>query len=564
MPSVEFCHGAEEALKSMMGALRVGNGVDFGTPLIPHGISELQKEVKRDKIAQSIFDFCGLDSVPEPLRALEIEKKWKHWGNSARRPPFVIDSTSGDSFEKQVQGYFDPLRPRCTPQGEAMLYAIGVVRSLLQSGQLCPLDLEDAAQMFEKSGMGFPVVSSDPAHFNHVLAISRKIWDSGATREWVAELPAIAGYRGQPRGRLEPTDARPHWYAKNRLIYMMPRVTANLEKTIQRPLFDALSKLPAFCAWRSPLDVELQMTRLLSEKSRVLSLDFKDFDKSVPFEVIDIIFDIIRDWFVGEASELVEYARHAFKFTGIITPGFNRGDENIYYVGAHRTCGVPSGSVNTNMIDSLANILVMHYAAHKCGTRVRSFYPQGDDGVYTFTREVRLEDLSRELSTDLGMTLSVRKTVYEVGQVHFCQNLYSSDFMEDGLAVGMRPIMHLASAMTSYERVDVDDWKRVCDTVRWLQQIGQGYRHPRCTEMCDWLYNHDWCIPEIIRRVQLGDTSFVDSALRAVSRKDSALRFWGNAPGTFLSSPVLLYLGERDRLQRSLKSGVSINSHLPS
>jgi len=208
----------------------------------------------------------------------------------------------------------------------------------------------------------------------------------------------------------------------------------------------------------------------------------------------------------------------------------------------------------TNWIGSVANALVLHYAAYRCGSRVRSWYTQGDDGAVTFTRKVSLSAMAEVLSTDLGMTISPDKSLYEVGKVHFLQNLHSTDFVHKGLNVGVRPLMHLSNPMTSHERVDLAVWKREYDTVRFMQQILQGINHPRATELCDWLYDHDWCVREVIERVLITpDKAFVDAALLAVARKDSALRFWGNSPGMFLKSPVVLYLGERVRQARLLK-----------
>jgi hypothetical protein len=289
------------------------------------------------------------------------------------------------------------------------------------------------------------------------------------------------------------------------------------------------------------------MTKLLADGDPILSIDFKGFDQSVPFELIDVVFDIIGMWFVGEASPLIDFCREEFKRTGILTPG-------RYHSGDERTGGIPSGSVFTNWVGSVANSLVLHYAAHRCGNRVKSWYTQGDDGAVTFARPINLDNLAEVLLTDLGMTISPDKTLYVKGAVHFLQNLHCTDFVHEGLNVGVRPLMQLANPMTSYERVDLTEWKRAYDTVRFMQQILQGVHHPMATQMCDWLYEHDWCVREVIERVLLfSDKSFADAALTAVSRKDSALRFWGNSPGMFVKSPVVLYLGERVKTARLLK-----------
>jgi len=550
---LEFSSDGQEALDSMMGALRSGNPADFVSPLIRPGLSDTEKQRARDKIGHSIFDYCQLGDLTEGLRRIEAAKVWQ-FGGMSRRPACNLDQTAGDSMDKQAHRFYS-VPFQCSIDSEAMNYAIQAVTACIRPDEpLRPLQPKEVADTFPNSGMGFPIVSSQLRFKSLALSIANEIWDSDADPAWVDELPAIGGYRGQPRGRKNQADPVPPWFAKTRLIFMMPRASAIVVQCIRKPLFDSTRQKKHFCAWNSPHDVDVEMTRLLSENVPIMSTDFKGFDQSVPFEVIDIVFDMMKSWFVREAGPLVEFCRKEFKGTGLIMPG-------RFYPGSDRSGGVPSGSVNTNWVDSVANALVIHYAAYKCGSRVRSWYTQGDDGATTFTREVSMKSMAEVLSADLGMTLSVEKSTYQPRGVHFLQNWYSYEVVgEDkalpsyGLCLGVRSIMHLAIPMTSYERRDVDDWKRQYDTVRWSQQVVQGIHHPRATEMCDWLYDHDWCVREVIERTLINpDMEFVRAALTAVARKDGALRFWGFSPGMFLKSPVLQYLGEKVRVARLLK-----------
>lgn len=550
---LEFSSDSRGSLDSMMGTLRTGNSADFVSPLIPPGLSDAEKQLARDKIGRSIFDYCQLGDLSEGLRGIEAGKVWQ-FGGMSRRPASNLDQTAGDSMDKQAHRFY-AVPYQCSIDSDAMNYAIQAVTACIRPDELLrPLQPEEVADSFPNSGMGFPIVSSQPCHKPRALSIAKEIWESGADPAWVDELPAIGGYRGQPRGRKNPTDPVPPWFAKTRLIFMMPRASAIVVQCVRKPLFDSTRRKKHFCAWNSPHDVDVEMTRLLAENVPIMSTDFKGFDQSVPFEVIDIVFDMIKSWFVREAGPLIEFCRMEFKGTGLIMPG-------RFYPGSDRSGGVPSGSVNTNWIDSVANALVIHYAAYKCGSRVRSWYTQGDDGATSFTREVSMKSMAEVLFTDLGMTLSVDKSTYQPNGVHFLQNWHSYEVVGDdptspsyGLCLGVRSIMHIAIPMTSYERRDVDDWKRQYDTVRWSQQVLQGIHHPRATQFCDWLYDHDWCVREVIERTLIDfDIEFVTAALTAVARKDGALRFWGFSPGTFLKSPVLQYLGEKVRAARLLK-----------
>jgi hypothetical protein len=426
-----------------------------------------------------------------------------------------------------------------------MRYANEYVSSLYdyrRHGKLRPLGLDDASTRFHRTGLGFPVVSSNAErYFSEVLEISRKIWDSGCDQEWIAHLFALAGYRGQPLG--PPHEVRnPGGYAKTRFIYMMPRALANLEKCIQAVLLDALKANPAFCAWDSTHAVDKQMTSLLSSGRRVLSIDFSKFDQSVPNEVLSKVYHIFRLWFVPEAEPLIDFAEEVMKRTGIIIPDVD-GEGGAYEClpGSARTGGICSGSVMTNMSGSHVNAWVMAYAARKLKTSIRQAYFQGDDGVIDFQSTPSMADIAGVLHDDLGMTLSVKKSRYEVGSITFLQNVHDSDFVFEGLNVGVRPIMQACMNMSCHEKMTDSEWRSDdYETIRFCQQLSYAIHHPCVTEAADWLADADVYARDILRRVMV-DPLFFEKACAAVRRKDSNSQK-GFSPNALMSSPVFQYM----------------------
>jgi hypothetical protein len=545
MEQLEFSVEAEQALASLLGTLRSGNEADLTSRLVS-GAKQgtyLEKALGRAKMSQDIYSVCNLGMLPGPLALLESTKARK-WGTFSRRPGAFTDAVRDDSLYKQTLRYFQT-RERCRLQNDAVHYANGYVSELYRVnrfGRLRPLDLGSAAVQFKKSGMGFPVMSSNvEKHFETVLGISNRIWDSGCDQTWITVLPAVMGYRGQPLGPPHP-DTNPGGYAKTRLIYMMPRALANLEKTIQKPLFDNLRTVPAFCAWISEHDVDVAMTRLLSTGRRVLSIDFKKFDQSIPNEVLGKVYDIYRRWFVSEAEPLIDFCEEVVKRTGIITPDPS-GAKSDYEVlpGSGRTGGMPSGSVMTNLTDSNVNAWVMAYAAKVLKTEILAGHFQGDDGAIVFKGDPTMDDLSGVLSSHLGMTLSTDKSSYEYDSVTFLQNVHMKHYLVDDLCRGVRPIMHAANASASYERADdalyvADDY----ETIRVCQQAGYCLHHPSVTEYCDWLLAHDSFARDVIQRV-LVDPAFYVKACEAVRRKDSNSQK-GFSPQSLWASPVFQYM----------------------
>jgi len=230
--------------------------------------------------------------------------------------------------------------------------------------------------------------------------------------------------------------------------------------------------------------------------------------------------------------------------SGIIVPGLASGSFACY-PGAERTGGVPSGSVLTNLIDSLVNLWVMYYSAHRLGSRVLFALSQGDDGVYTFQGYPSKADLSGVIS-ELGMTMSEEKSMMSTECVHFLQNLHTRRYLIDGLSVGQRPFTHILNSAMSMERDDGKEWNRDCHTIRWLQQWSEGDNHPSFHEACDWLYESDWMCKGILCRLCDDDTTYLSKLLACVSRKDSNA-FFGLSVQGFLTSPVIQYLKRRMR-----------------
>jgi hypothetical protein len=190
------------------------------------------------------------------------------------------------------------------------------------------------------------------------------------------------------------------------------------------------------------------------------------------------------------------------------------------------------------------NLWVVNYAAHRVGSSVLFQIVQGDDGVYTFQGNPSLLDLAGAVS-ELGMTISEKKSIMEPGVVHYLQDLHDTTYMVGGLARGVRPLEHVLNSAMSQERNDGKPWDRDCDTVRWLQQFGEAVYHPSSELFYDWLYQADWMCEGMIERLRVdGATERLSQILACVNRKDSN-SFWGLTPSSFLNSPVIQYLLRR-------------------
>jgi len=253
-----------------------------------------------------------------------------------------------------------------------------------------------------------------------------------------------------------------------------------------------------------------------------LSVDFTSFDVSVPFDVLTRIFAIMGSWFDGESFPLIRFIGEAFMRSGIYLP-------DVYLHGDARTGGVPSGSGLTNLVGSLVNLWVFHYAAHRDGGRVKDSLVNGDDGVYTFDGVSSIARLSEILFDELGMLVKMdpSKNLVSECQVKFLQMDHHLEYRVEGLCVGSRPVHRVLTGMTGMERrvpvkrLGLRDepptrWRGIFNTFRWLQQMEASANNPCFEAFVLWFWDKDEYLAEALNAIIRGD-KVVDLACAMLS-----------------------------------------------
>jgi len=481
-------------LACFLGVFATGCEIDFATPLIGPAWRDpaADRDAARRVTCSSLWEVCNIDALPDHQRNVEVVCL-KKVGSLSRHPPYSVPITEGDSLEDQVGRILE--RHPVMLHKEASRYADAVVSRLFSGKKLRPASLVDAALSFQKTNLGFPRFSSKRSYLPEYFSESQWVCDTGFPEQEAWRYPGVIGKRSVSRG--------PYQYAKTRFVTQWSRVISNIEKSLYIPIFGALSRLPQFCAWGGPEAVNLGVTHFINESDvPILSLDFSGFDASVPFEVIDRVFTILQSWFESEARPMWRWVHTAFKRSGLLVPG-------RFIDGSERMRGVPSGSVLTNLIDSLVNMWVMAYSAHRNGARIRLCLVQGDDGVYTFSGGPTVKGIATVLWDELGMVLSTdpSKSSYEKKMVVYLQNYHRTDYLRRGLYVGVRPIMRAVCNMLGFERApqEKEGWSRKYNTYRWLQQANNAADHPRFAEFCMWLWANDPYLKEAIDKIVAGD-----------------------------------------------------------
>jgi hypothetical protein len=259
-----------------------------------------------------------------------------------------------------------------------------------------------------------------------------------------------------------------------------------------------------------PDAVDKVMTQLLGDaQNPYLSLDFSGFDASVPFEVIAEVFAILHEWFGESCRDRINFIHRAFVGTGLLVPGALIRD---------RARGIPSGSVLTNLIDSLVNLWVIAYGAALNGGSILRALVQGDDGVYSFRGLPDITILGPTLESELGMTIkmTIDKNLISSREVVYLQNHHYTDYKVKGLSVGVRPVMRAVCNMFGHERAPAAkaEWLSKYNTYRYLQQANNSFHHPRFRQLCVWLWTYD--------------TGYLREALGRIVRQDAEVAVANN------------------------------------
>jgi hypothetical protein len=495
---------ALQSLRSGLGLMKSGCTEDFTTRLLPRGP---RGEINpfRGVVSEHFRNSTECDLHPA-LASAELHQLGKH-GTYSRRPPYLTPDDFGLSLDVLVRRYFEP--HHCVMHsGPALAAADAAVSRLydVRKGVLTPWSLRRAAESFlqAKTGLGWPVFSSSHEHVPDVMAMSANLIRCNYPRESVHYYPGVVGFRGQPRG-----DGP---FCKFRAIYQGSRVIGNLEKMIQGPLLNALRGCETFCAWDGRDAVDAAVTRLLrSSKVPLLSIDFSNFDSSIPEPVIRRVFRLMAGWFDRSWHPHIAYLCDAFCGCGIFTPvGFLEGEA--------RCGGIPSGSVLTNLIGSLVNLWVVTYATTLCNGHVQDALVQGDDGVYRLVGANHAK-VAKILLSEFGMTLSSDKKHVSSRVVHFLQNVFSLDYVRRGLCVGVRPLMRVLNGMMSYEDVN-RKWDKSFDCLRWIQQLENASDHPAFNQACVWLLDKDSVtMEETVTKLLSNDRGLLEGARGALCGK---------------------------------------------
>lgn len=241
-------------------------------------------------------------------------------------------------------------------------------------------------------------------------------WKRVGDKEKVSPLPDCAAFARSHIGAVGTNKFRPVWaYPVEAIVeearFAIPLQDALKKQSVGRQYAYGMELLKGGMTW---LNSKLQRSRRRDPGAKFVMIDY--FDSSVPAWLVRDVFGVIRDMF-----ELDEHDSRRFKF--IVDYFINTPIQNMDGRRFKKWHGVPSGSMLTNIIDTMVNFVVTRYALMKSTGEEPLFYNCfGDDSVASMPGKslINMDCLSRAAAT-FGMTINVKKSYWTnvITNVHY-------------------------------------------------------------------------------------------------------------------------------------------------
>ncbi|QFP40245.1 RNA-dependent RNA polymerase [Beauveria bassiana partitivirus 3] len=363
------------------------------------------------------YAYDAVASVSGPRGRALLESVSQDW----HRP-------SGDVqlLEEGIMKYSEPSRKRCV-DGDYLAILKKTLDELRPAERIVPLTLGAAAKHPDfprTTSPGFPWVTQGYATKGDVLADKvasgrcHRAWDTiGRGANW--SLPDSMAFHRVVASEREKVKVRPVWGYPTEVVleearYFLPLIAHLKSHSDSTDGFYGLGMETAKSGHR-----HLARNFEIEGVQYSMSGDFSNFDARVPSWLIRDIFSYISDWFdfskvrdsdgkywnvnVSQTCRRWKAMVSYFVSTKVRTPSGLR---------VQKSHGVPSGSMWTNVIDTIAGAVQMRTALYRTqGYLPHKDYYYGDDSQVFLDECPDLEALASVLDDVFGAILSPTKTI---------------------------------------------------------------------------------------------------------------------------------------------------------
>jgi len=289
----------------------------------------------------------------------------------------------------------------------------------VSNGRLRPISLDKAATFIKpQTNAGLPTMMSKGKVLNDTV--------NNLDKQLSKNYPSVPFTRTQENN-------------KTRLVWGYPLANVLDEMRFYRPILEYQRKVPWRAALNTADEIDSAITKLInharSEGKSLVSIDFSNFDSSVKRKLQDYAFKVyFPSLFQNQYHPEIALHGERFNTIGLITP-----DRVIS--GPH---GIPSGSAYTNEVGSV----VQYGISKEFNEDLLYSQVQGDDGAYATFDPEGFKDHFRSY----GLEVNDDKSYISDNFVVYLQNLYHSDYEEDGLIRGIYPTYRALLRIVYQER----------------------------------------------------------------------------------------------------------------
>lgn len=209
--------------------------------------------------------------------------------------------------------------------------------------------------------------------------------------------PILLGFRTQCSGEYDDdgtmTQTCKH---KLRIVSMVDLLTIIGELMFSKPIQQYLAHVDYYAGGKDNYEISKIIGNWRMKYYRYLSIDYSSFDQTISSWLIEDAFSIIKSAFICNKEEdlIFKAVVHDFIHKDFILDG------KI----AHSDKGVPSGSMFTQIIDSIVNRLVIttYFKSIKCQADMMIM---GDDNIIFTSSKVTLKELSSYVAKNFGLSV---------------------------------------------------------------------------------------------------------------------------------------------------------------
>lgn len=220
--------------------------------------------------------------------------------------------------------------------------------------------------------------------------------------------PMIIGTRTQASMPFDDKGDRDadNFKTKTRAVIMLALIQVMGESIFAKPVQQKMSSVDWYAGGKNDRELKFIINRKMRRAKYWLTVDYSKYDQSIPGWLIYECFDVIEAMFdksFGFDEQLWKLVKQDF-----VHKVFIDGKGNL--IEAHD--GVPSGSMFTQIIDTIVNVMMIrtYFASRGMNDNHFTMMIMGDDNLIYTTEYLDKHDLGGYLDRNFGVRINVEKT----------------------------------------------------------------------------------------------------------------------------------------------------------